>query len=69
MSDSPCYASAGPTVAGGGVSGLVTGAVLKTVEAEALDLAGSIPVRLREADTSTAAQTTAEVRRSPAEES
>src|SRR5699024_5459635 len=31
----------------GGVSGLVTGAVFKTVEGQALPLAGSIPVHLR----------------------
>ena len=31
----------------GGASGLVTGAVFKTVEWQALSLAGSIPVRLR----------------------
>jgi hypothetical protein len=31
----------------GGVSGLVTGAVFKTVERQVLSLAGSIPVRLR----------------------
>lgn len=31
----------------GGVSGLVTGAVFKTVERQTLSLAGSIPVRLR----------------------
>jgi hypothetical protein len=31
----------------GGVSGLVAGAVFKTVERQALSLAGSIPVRLR----------------------
>jgi hypothetical protein len=31
----------------GGVSGLVTGAVFKTVERQTLPLAGSIPVRLR----------------------
>ncbi len=31
----------------GGASGLVTGAVFKTVERHALSLAGSIPVRLR----------------------
>jgi hypothetical protein len=31
----------------GGVSGLVTGAVFKTVERQMLSLAGSIPVRLR----------------------
>lgn len=30
-----------------GVSGLVTGAVFKTVERQLLPLAGSIPVRLR----------------------
>jgi hypothetical protein len=35
------------SLAGGGVSGLVTGAVFNTVEAEDLGLAGSIPVRLR----------------------
>ncbi len=33
----------------GGVSGLVTGAVFKTVEGQVLPLAGSIPVRLRHA--------------------
>jgi hypothetical protein len=33
----------------GGVSGLVTGAVFKTVERQELSLAGSIPVRLRQA--------------------
>ena len=33
----------------GGVSGLVTGAVFKTVERQILSLAGSIPVRLRNA--------------------
>ncbi len=32
----------------GGVSGLVTGAVFNTDEAEDLGLAGSIPVRLRQ---------------------
>lgn len=31
----------------GGVPGLVAGAVFKTVERQALSLAGSIPVRLR----------------------
>jgi hypothetical protein len=31
----------------GGVSGLVIGAVFKTVERQTLPLAGSIPVRLR----------------------
>lgn len=31
----------------GGVSGLVAGAVFKTVERQYLSLAGSIPVRLR----------------------
>lgn len=31
----------------GGVSGLVTGSVFKTVERQDLSLAGSIPVRLR----------------------
>lgn len=31
----------------GGVSGLVTGPVFKTVERQDLSLAGSIPVRLR----------------------
>lgn len=31
----------------GGASGLVTGTVFKTVERQALSLAGSIPVRLR----------------------
>src|SRR3954451_10491575 len=36
------------TVSGGGVSRLVTGAVLKTVVAEYLGQAGSIPVRLRQ---------------------
>src|SRR4051795_11581414 len=35
----------------GGVSRLVTGAVLKTVVAEHLGQAGSIPVRLRQAST------------------
>ncbi|GAQ32339.1 hypothetical protein MPS_0719 [Mycobacterium pseudoshottsii JCM 15466] len=34
-------------MAQGGVSGLVTGAVFKTVERQLLPLAGSIPVRLR----------------------
>jgi hypothetical protein len=34
----------------GGVSGLVTGAVFKTVERQTLSLAGSIPVRLRHSD-------------------
>jgi hypothetical protein len=37
----------GPFGARGGVSGLVAGAVFKTVERQALSLAGSIPVRLR----------------------
>nr|CTQ89392.1 hypothetical protein [Kibdelosporangium sp. MJ126-NF4] len=34
-------------MAHGGVSGLVTGPVFKTVERQHLSLAGSIPVRLR----------------------